>query len=396
VPTSRPQSLTPRLLEWSRSERAAGVGLAAATVAALLWANIDGVGYTRFWGTVPSWLGFSDLHFTARQWVNEALMTLFFVVIGLEIRRETTAGELGSWRRAAGPVLAGVAGMVVPALVYVALVHDRPGGHGWGIPMATDVAFSLGALALVSGASLRLRVFLLTLAVADDILSILVLVAVYSAAVDPALIATGLVCLAVMVAVRTIRGPAGAMALVFGAAAWWTFARGGVEAAAVSVAIGIAGLASSARSGEAHHEGPRSWERRLNPVVNVVVLPVFALANVGIDIGRLDLSSTVAMRVFLAVLAARVVGKPLGVWLGATLLSGRFASSPGEPRTARTRLGLGTAASVGFTVPLLITRIAFGQGQLADSATAGLLVGTVVGLALTAPLLRTDTPSPTR
>jgi NhaA family Na+:H+ antiporter len=367
-----------RLGEVGQSDRAAGVGLVVATIAALLWANVDGAGYSHLWSTVPSWLDFSHLHFTAREWVNECLMTLFFVVIGLEIRRETRAGELASWRRAAAPVIAAVAGMVVPALVYAAVVHDGPGGHGWGIPMATDVAFSLGALALVaSSASLRLRVFLMTLGVADDILSIVVLVVVYSTAIDPAYVLVGVGCLVVMVAVRMIRGPVGALALVFAAVAWWTFARGGVEAAVIGVVVGIAGLASPAPVTDSHHLGPRAWEHRLNPIVNLVVLPVFALANAGVDLRNLDLASSGALAVFVGVLLARVIGKPLGVWLGAT----RVAPS-------RTRLGLGTVASVGFTVPLLIARVALGESALANAATAALLAGTVVGFALTAVLLR--------
>ena len=359
-----------------------------ATVAALVWANLDGAAYARVWATVPSWLGFSGLHFTARDWVNQGLMTFFFMVIGLEIRRETTAGELASWRRAAGPVIAAVAGMVVPAVMYAAVVHDQPGGHGWGIPMATDVAFSLGALALLApGASLRLRVFLMTLGVADDVLSILVLVLFYSAAVDAAFLVAGIACLGAMIVVRAIRRPFGVVAVAFGAVAWWAFARGGVEAAVVGVVIGIAGLASPARPADSHHFGPRAWEHRLNPVVNLLVLPAFALANTGVDVGQLDLSSGTALRVFVAVLVARVIGKPLGVWLGATLLPSRFAMAPDQRDPARTRLGLGTAASVGFTVSLLITRVAFGEGALADAATAALLVGTVVGVGLTALLL---------
>ncbi|MBV9411147.1 MAG: Na+/H+ antiporter NhaA, partial [Acidimicrobiia bacterium] len=210
-----------------------------ATAAALLWANLDGAGYVRTWATMPSWLGFSGLHFTAREWINEGLMTIFFVVIGLEIRRETTAGGLGSWRRAAGPVVAAITGMAVPALVYVAVVHSGPAGHGWGIPMATDVAFSLGALALLASvASLRLRVFLMTLGVADDILSILVLVLAYSAAVDVPFVVAGVGCLLVMVVVRRIPTPVGSVALIFGAVAWWMFARGGIEAAVVGVVVG--------------------------------------------------------------------------------------------------------------------------------------------------------------
>jgi Na+:H+ antiporter, NhaA family len=387
MPTTPHQPFS-RLTEWSRSDRAAGVGLVVATVAALVWANVDGAAYARTWATVPSWLGFSHLHFTAREWVNEALMTLFFVVIGLEIRRETTAGELGSWPRAAGPVIAAVAGVAVPAIVYLAIVHDGPGGHGWGIPMATDVAFSLGALALVaSSRSLRLRIFLMTLGVADDILSILILVLAYSTAVDPTYVAVGVGCLVVMVLVRTFVAPAGAVALVFGAVAWWTFGRGGVEAAVVGVVVGIAGLASPSPPPQSQQSGPRAWEQRLNPIVSLVVLPVFALANTGVDVAHLDLSSSTALSVFVAVLGARVIGKPAGVWLGTTLLPSRYVSSLGDRPPARIRLGLGTAASVGFTVSLLIASVAFGESALADAATAALLVGTLVGVVLTAMLL---------
>jgi NhaA family Na+:H+ antiporter len=327
VPTQPSQSQ--RLLEWSRTDRAAGVTLAVATAAALAWANANGDGYRSTWSSVPSWLGITGLHLSARAWVNEGLMTLFFVVIGLEIRREMTAGELRSWRRASRPLLGAVGGMAVPALLYLLIVHDSGAGHGWGIPMATDVAFSLGALALVgSHASLRLRVFLMTLAVADDILSVVLLVAVYSADL----------------------------------------------AAIVGVAVGLGGVLVVAPR-LSSKGGPRSWERRLTPVVNIGVLPVFALANVGVDLSRLDLGSAVALRVFLAVLVARMIGKPLGIW-----------PAVGAGRV-RERLGVGAAASVGFTVPLLIVRAAFGEGLLADSATAALLTSTVLGSMATAVLL---------
>jgi len=389
VPQTPHIPLHRRIVAWSRADRAAGITLAVATVAALAWANFDWSSYASTWTSARSWLELGALHFTARDWVNEGLMTLFFVVVGLEIRRETAVGELRSWRRAGGPVVAAIAGMVVPALVYAAFNHDRPGGHGWGIPMATDVAFSLGALALVaSSASLRLRVFLMTLAVADDILSILVLAVAYSAAIDPTFLLTGLGCLVAMVVLRRTRGPSGPLPLVFGALAWWAFARGGVEAAIVGVVIGFAGLASPGPPAESHSAGPRAWERRLTPLVTLVVLPVFALANAGVNFTLLDLSSADAMRVFVAVLVARVVGKPVGVWLGATAASSRSASPSADLGSNRARAGLGAAASVGFTVSLLIVRVAFGEGPLADAATAGLIAATVVGLALTALLLR--------
>jgi NhaA family Na+:H+ antiporter len=370
MPTKRSEPLRRHFLEWSRTDRSAGVTLAIATLAALAWANADGDGYRHVWATVLSGLELTGLHLSARAWVNEGLMTFFFVVVGLEIRRETVAGELASWRRASRPMVAAISGMAVPALVYVAFVHDGPGGHGWGIPMATDVAFSLGALALVgSRVSLRLRVFLMTLAIADDILSIVVLVAVYSADLDAAFVAAGGVCLLAMAGARAVGRVPDVVPVVLGAAAWWLWARGGIEAAIVGAAVGMVGLAAVMEHGA--HDGPRHWERRLIPIVNLGVLPLFAVANAGVDVSRLDLGSAPALRVFLAVLVARVVGKPLGIWLVARVGHGRE------------RLGIGAAASVGFTVPLLIVRAAFGEGVLADSATAALLAATVLGLMTT-------------
>jgi NhaA family Na+:H+ antiporter len=142
------------------------------------------------------------------------------------------------------------------------------------------------------------------------------------------------------------------------------FARGGIEGAVVGVVVGIAGLASPASAADVHRLGPRAWEQRLNPVVNLVVLPLFALANTGVDLGRLDLSASAAALVFVGVFLARVVGKPVGVWLGVTLLPSRYVSSTEGRPSARIRLGLGTVASVGYTVPLLIARVAFSDPVL--------------------------------
>ena len=161
-----------------RDNRVAGVSMTLATLIALVWANIAGDSYRRFWSHV---IAVPGLRLSAQEWVNQGLMVAFFVLVGLEIRREIAGGELRSWRRASAPVAAALGGMLVPAALYAVVLHGRVGSRGWGIPMATDVAFALGALALISrGASTRLRVFLLTLAVADDVLSIAVLVCFYT------------------------------------------------------------------------------------------------------------------------------------------------------------------------------------------------------------------------
>jgi len=347
--------------------------LASATLIALVWANAAGDGYRRAGTTTLSWLRFTGLELSARDWVNHGLMTCFFVLVGLEIRREMRAGELGTWRRASGPIIAAIAGMAAPALLYALIVHDGPGGHGWGIPMATDVAFALGALALAgSHASRRWRLFLMTLAVADDILAIAVLVVIYSARFDAVPASVGAACLVAMAIVRARRAGT-AIPVAFAAIAWWCLARAGLEAEIVGVAIGLAGLA-----GPRH--GPRAWERRLQPAVSLLVLPAFALANTGVELAHLDLGSKPALRLFVAVLVARLIGKPLGIGLaaGAVVQGGRI----------RDRVGVGLAASVGFTVPLLIVRASFGEGPLAESATTALLASTAIGAVMTFSLLR--------
>ncbi len=203
MPTPPPAPTTStarRLAALGRGDRAGGIGLAGAALVALVWANWPGsLSYQTAWGSIPRLSTSLGLHLTWRGWVNDALMVGFFALVGLEIRREMTVGELRSWRRSATPILAAAAGMLVPALIYLAILHGQAGSRGWGIPMATDVAFALGALALVApGASPRTRVFLMTLAVADDIGSVVVLVCFYSQHVSVGALAVGLLCLALM------------------------------------------------------------------------------------------------------------------------------------------------------------------------------------------------------
>jgi len=373
------------VLAFARGDRAAGVTLSVAAVAALVWANAAASSYHDVWRAVPAVSHVVGLRFTLRDWANQGLLTLFFTVVGLEIRREASSGELASWHRAAAPVVAALAGMAVPAALYALVVHGHPGSGGWGIPMATDVAFAVGALALVGArASRRLRVFLMTLAVADDIASILVLVVFYSARLAVAGLAVGVGCLVVLAVVAWARPTWMTAKLALGAAAWWGLARGGVEAAVVGVAVGALALPVSAGRAWARLRGPRGWQQRIEPWVNLAVLPVFALANAGVVIRRDSLSAPGAATVFAAVLVARLAGKPAGiVAAGLGLRAG--AAKRYDPRLPRHSLvAVGTLATVGFTVPLLIIRAALPEGPLADAATLGLLAATVIGVAAAA------------
>jgi Na+:H+ antiporter, NhaA family len=288
--------------------------------------------------------------------------------------------------------VAAMAGMAAPAAVYALVVHGSIGARGWGIPMATDVAFSVGALALLGAQKgPRLRVFLMTLAVADDIASVILLVAFYNVGLKPASVALGLAAVGAMAVVEAIKPMWGRAELLLGCVAWWAFAHGGVEAAVVGVPIGALALPSPTASGSCRRPGPRGWEERVAPWVNLGVLPLFALAAAGVRFADIDFSSPGTLTVFLAVVLARLLGKPLGiavaVWALRQIPSGRY-----DPRLAhRDVLGVGALAGMGFTVPLLIVHAALPDGPLTASAILALLCATVGGALTGGVVLRRQT-----
>jgi Na+/H+ antiporter NhaA len=367
-----------------------------AALVALAWANWPSSSYTSTWRAEAPWSSALGLSLTWQDWINQGLLLVFFTVIGLEIRREITAGELRSVRRAAAPVVAALAGMAAPALIFVAAVNGGPGAGAWGVPMATDVAFALGALALIGSGSGRTRVFLMTLAVADDVASIVVLLVFYSHRTNLGWLVAGLGILAVVTVAWAGRWPVGPGRVLAALAAWWAMLHAGVEAAVVGVAVGTFGphRTGPGRTPGWSRPGVRAWELRLEPAVNLVVLPLFALANVGVRLDGSTFTDGPARRVFLAVLAARLLGKPLGI-TGGTRLVGRVAPDASQPRIDRRQLlGLSTVASVGFTVSLLIVTEALPVGPLADAATTGLLSASVLGAAGATLILRTGRARP--
>lgn len=349
-----------RTIELARHERAAGAALTIATIAALAWANTGGDSYRLF----------AD---SARDVVNDGLMTAFFLVVGLEIRREMVAGELGSLRRAATPLVAAVAGMVVPALIYAALVREGAASGAWAIPMATDIAFALGAIALVgSDLSLRVRTFLLTLSVADDVLAIIVLVAFYEEGFSPLPLLGGVVALASIVVIHRLSRGYAVLSTVAAILAWVAFHRAGIEPALVGFPVGLLLPTKTL--------GPRRLERMLQPWLVVVILPVFALANVGI---RIDLDTFVtgsAGVVFLGVFLARVVGKPLGIGMSVALMRRSHRMYPEPHEEIGHFVSAGAIAAAGLTVPLIVVELALPEGPQADAARVALLVASVVAV----------------
>lgn len=392
-----PRSLRTRVASLARREQVGGIGLVVGALGALAWANGWGGSYAGIWTHVAPWSRPLGLDLTARGWVNQALLLVFFAAIGLEVRRELTTGALRSFRLAVVPVVAALVGMAVPALLYTAVVAGGPGARGWGVPMATDVAFALGALALgasrASGgrarARARARVFLLSLAVTDDLASIAVLVALYRQGVEPAWIVAGVAALVLCILVWAARVPGRwgtGLRLALLVICWWSCLHAGVEAAVVGVALGIVGPRRALRQAPLADAGVGRWEEQLAPWVNLVVLPAFALANAGVRLEVATFSSAPALRVFLAVLLARVLGKPLGIVAGALLARRTFPDTRRQPLERRALLGVGAVAGIGFTVPLLIISATLPSGPLATAATCGLLASSIPAVLVGAAL----------
>jgi Na+/H+ antiporter NhaA len=393
------------------AETGGAVVLVCAALAALVWANSPWPhSYESFWNTKLAFsVGGHALSGSLRQWVNEGLMALFFLVVGLEAKRELDLGELRERNRIAIPVVAALGGMALCVGIYLAINAGGPGAGGWGAAMSTDTALSLGALALVapSGAT-RLRVFLLTLAVVDDLGALLVIAVAYSGHVSPSALAIALALFAVLVLLRfagSWREPAAA---IVGIGVWLAMFESGIDPVVAGLAIGLVTSAYPPARGDLERatELTRSFREqptpelaylaqrgltsaispnerlqyRLHPWTSFVVVPLFALANAGIHVDAHVLSSAVSSPVTIGIVLAYVLGKPLGI-LGASWLGTRRL--PGSAKTKRLAVtwpglaGTGAVAGIGFTVSLLIADRAF-AGELLAQAKLGVLAAAIL------------------
>lgn len=411
--------------EFVQAEASGGLLLLACTAVALAWANsLWAESYFALWQTkLTVGLGTFALSKPLLLWVNDGLMAVFFFVVGLEIKRELLVGELASPRRAALPIAAAIGGMAVPAAIYVVLNAGLPGARGWGIPMATDIAFALGVAALLGRrVPASMKVFLAALAIVDDIGAVLVIALFYTAdLVWPALAAgAGILIILALVNLAGVRS-----ALVYGLLGlglWFAFLQSGIHATVAGVLLAMAipsraGLDADAflvrgrtllnefqraclRGGRApiseeqqtvvqaltsacEHVQPllQRLEHALHPWVSFVIVPLFALANAGVAFrGEMVLSEFPAVPV--GVFLGLVVGKPLGITLLAWLAV-RFGLAA-RPNDAGWRqvFGIGCLGGIGFTMSLFIAGLAFGGTPLLDAAKVGILAASVVaGLA---------------
>jgi Na+/H+ antiporter NhaA len=397
--------------------------LLAAVVLALLWANVDQGSYESVWSTRLSLrLGTHVLGDDLRGWLDSGLMTLFFLVVGLEARREFDLGDLRERRRFVLPFVAGLAGMVVPVLIYVGVNAGHGTTHGWGIAMSTDTALALGVLALVGpNVPNRARVFLVTVFVVDDLAALVVIAVVYSTHIDPWPLVAAVLVFGVLLGAVSAHLQQPWVYVVIGIALWGSLRAGGVDPIVAGLVIGLATpaytpsrgdleeatglvrrfreeptpeLARSARTGLTATLSPNSrLQSFYHPWTSYVIVPLFALANAGIVLRPAFLADAYTAPITLGIIAGYVVGKPLAVVTAARLVTAASRGRIRPPVGWASVLGGGTIAGVGFTVALLIAGRAFHGDDLADAklgalsaaALATIVTGVVYRLAALLP-----------
>ena len=379
---------------------------------ALIWANISASSYEKFWGTVLSIrLGSVGFSYDLQTWVNSGLMTLFFLVVGLEARREFDLGDLRERRRFILPFAAGLVGMAIPVLIFLAINAGRSSAHGWGVAMSTDTALALGLLALLGrDVPDRVRVFLLTVFVVDDLAALVVIAFVYSDTIKIAPVIMAAAAFAVLLVVTALHMRQRWVYATLGLVMWGALMKSGVDPVVAGLAIGLSASAYSpargdleqatglvrefreqptpelARSATAGITSTLSPNSRLqtfyHPWTSYVIVPLFALANAGIVLNAHFLAHAYTAPVTLGVLVGYVVGKPIAVigtsWLVVRLTRGRVRPPVGWAAVA----GSGTIAGIGFTVALLIASRAFQGTELAE-AKLGALTAAFVASVLT-------------
>jgi NhaA family Na+:H+ antiporter len=402
-----------------RVEAAGGIVLLVAATLALILANSPlSEAYESFLHTeLEITVGPLHLEGDLVHWINDALMVFFFFVVGLEIKYELVSGELRNPRRAAVPIIAAVGGMIAPALIYTAINAGGEGAEGWGIPMATDIAFAVGVLSLLGRrVPSPARIFLLTLAIVDDIGAITVIAVFYTDDLSYAWLGMAVAGVAVIVGLRRLRVWTMSVYVVLGAFVWLATYESGVHATIAGVVLGLltparplldeqyarAYAQGAMRDGVIDADELRRYrfligesvsvaerlERRLHPWTSYVVLPVFAFANAGVDLrgGVLDaaISSPVTAGVFVGLVVGKTVGVTAATWLAVAVGIGQL------PRrtTWRMVVGLACVAGIGFTVSLFIAGLSFPPGSLLESeAKVGILGGSVVAAAVGAAVL---------
>ncbi|MFT3715936.1 MAG: Na+/H+ antiporter NhaA [Gordonia sp. (in: high G+C Gram-positive bacteria)] len=377
-----------RFRGWIARDVTGGGLLLFAAVVALIWAN------SPWRGTYQSFLvtevgpDVLHLHLSVAHWASDGLLAIFFFVVGMELKHEFVAGSLRNPRRAGVPIAAAVGGMIVPALIYLAIVAPTESGAvgGWAIPSATDIAFALAVLAVFGrGLPLALRVFLMTLAVVDDLLGIIVIATVYTSHIDVRWLVLGLAAVAVFGVLARMRRPQWWLMAPFALAAWVFVHASGVHATVSGVLLGFT-VPALARAGETL---PRAlaWGHAVTPWSSGFALPLFAFASAGVTVvGTSGIVHAVGTAVFAALVAGKVIGVLSTTWLVTRLTPLRLPDAIG----IRDLLPIGLLCGIGFTVALLIAELSFDDDGHMIAGKIGILAGSLVSAVLGAILLRWD------
>lgn len=414
--------VTRALQRFIHIEAAGGVVLLICTVLALALANSPlSSKFLSIWKTELGFtLGAIEFSHSLKHWINDGLMAIFFFVIGMEVKREISLGELRNPRRAALPIVGAIGGMIFPAIIYLALQSGEPGMRGWGIPMATDIAFVVGCMAILGKRVPRgLRVTILSLAIADDVGAILIIAIGYTESINLFSLALGAAGIGAVLGLARLGVRHVTVYVIIGAMIWLAFHESGVHATIAGVILGLLtptrSYGSRAVMGEAvgwlhrvferesydSHKRPDAvrgaqkairetispleyLENILHPWVAFLIMPVFALANAGVPIVITDFAHPVA----LATAAGLVIGKPVGITAMAILATRIGIASLPESVTWRHIIGGGVLAGIGFTMALFIAGLAF-DGELLNAAKIGILgasaLAAIAGLVILAP-----------
>ena len=371
---------------------------------ALIWANSPWTGsYASLWeASIGIDLNGWVLELTIREWINDLAMVLFFFVAGLEIKREVTHGELRDPRQAALPIIAAFGGMAVPAGIFAIMNLGGEGSHGWGVPMATDIAIVMGVIALIgTRAPAWLRLFLLALAIVDDIGAIVVIAVFYSEGVSFPWLALAVASLAIALTIRS-RVPWIGVYLALGAVCWISLHEAHIHPTLAGVAFGLASpvtprrqrmavdvadlpatldaeLASEVTRRARESVSVVEWlQHRLHPWSTFLIVPVFALANAGVVISGEVIGDAVSSPVTWGVIAGLVLGKTVGITLATAIAVGTGIGRLPRGVTWRYVIGAGALGGIGFTVSLFVTELAFGDSILGEDARIGVLTASLL------------------
>jgi Na+:H+ antiporter, NhaA family len=407
--------------EFVHQEASGGILLMACTVAALIWANSPWAGaYHALWQTeLGAGLGAWTIGKPLHAWINDGLMAIFFFSVGLEIKREVLVGELATRKKAMLPIAAALGGMLVPALIYLLLNAGRPGANGWGIPMATDIAFALGVLAILGNrVCLSIKVFLTALAIADDIGAVLVIALFYTTELSFLALGVGAVFLTALIGANRAGVDNPLVYTLLGIGLWAAFLKSGVHPTVAGVIVAMTiparprisdseflnrsreiletfrnaggesdrmlanepqrkSAAALSRAVQLVQAPLQRMEHELHPWVTFLIMPLFALANAGVVIGA-GITEALTDRISLGIIAGLVIGKQAGITLFAWLaVKSRLAALPGDA-TWKDIYAAGWLGGIGFTMSLFIANLAFSDASFLVVAKVGILTASLV------------------